>query len=339
MAGPPRTARWDFILTANGWLATDDVAAALDNGLPIQYYVLGLETAPTTGTVHVQGYVEFKRKKTPKNGYTKARLQREYPGWHWEPRMATQERAIQYIKGPGPMECWDGHIKNDFDPHPLESGTPWQSNQGDRTDIESIIECIRQGMSLNDIADKFPEHWMRMSRGIESLHHRIHIVPKLEEPPQITVVVGRSGCGKSHFVEQLIGDRPYYVPVPPNQRRGASWWDGYNGADVLWLRDFKGYRSGIGLSFFLNLGDKWPIGVQPKGSVFTFRPHYIFICSNFMPGRWWMDAQDQKGAIIRRITHLWIEDQAQTAAGHPYQFMEAHLPEYAQANFDRAYDQ
>lgn len=57
-------------------------------------YGFGVETAPTTGTVHLQGWVVFKEKCRPieKTGWT---------GVHWEPMRGTLQQSIDYCSKEG----------------------------------------------------------------------------------------------------------------------------------------------------------------------------------------------------------------------------------------------
>lgn len=52
-------------------------------------YVFGEETAPTTGTKHLQGYIEFKKKCRPKNLFINQNI-------HWEIAKGTREQNYIY---------------------------------------------------------------------------------------------------------------------------------------------------------------------------------------------------------------------------------------------------
>lgn len=67
---------------------------------PYEYAVLGLETCPTTGTPHIQGYVIFKKK------YRMTQLKRHSPQGqraHWEPQSvySTPAQAADYCRKEG----------------------------------------------------------------------------------------------------------------------------------------------------------------------------------------------------------------------------------------------
>lgn len=57
-------------------------------------YIYGLEVAPTTGTKHIQGYIEFNEKIRPKNLFSNQTI-------HWEKAKGSREQNIEYCKKGG----------------------------------------------------------------------------------------------------------------------------------------------------------------------------------------------------------------------------------------------
>jgi len=295
---------WHFVFTANNE-DKEAVASKLrgSEDFPSTYFVLGNEQGTTP---HVQGYVEFQRKPSPRNGYRISTLKKLDKHWHWELREGTQEQAIRYITGPGPIECSDGHIKNDFDAAPIIHGTPWESAQGHRSDIDAVVESVTSGDSITKIARSFPHAFLRMGSGIERLHARA--APKikpLEEPPSVTLVVGSSGAGKTTFIrKQLIQGRDYYVPTEQLQEKAPVWFDEYRDEDIIWLQDYSG---GLPRDSLMHHWDVDPVRVQRKGGSELIRPHHYFVCANAMPGNWYKARTPaDKEKICRRITALYI---------------------------------
>ena len=87
----PRQLR-NFVFTLNNYSPVD-IEQLLDYSC--KYIVFAEEIAPTTGTPHLQGYVELEDKQS-----FKRLLERLPKGIHVEPRYGSQEAAIKYIKDP-----------------------------------------------------------------------------------------------------------------------------------------------------------------------------------------------------------------------------------------------
>lgn len=112
-------------------------------GDKMDYMIYQHEKCPTTGKSHYQGYVECKvelryneaRKLLPKDSWVQC-------------RHGTQEQAIVYCKK---IESAVGK--------PIEYGKP--KRQGNRTDLDSIFDCIQSGMTKKEILMEFRGHGMR----------------------------------------------------------------------------------------------------------------------------------------------------------------------------------
>lgn len=83
----PRARAWSF--TLNNW--TEDEYHNLIN-YESTYIIIGKETAPTTGTPHLQGYIRFK------NAVRLTTLCAAFPKIHWEPAKGTPEQNITYCQ-------------------------------------------------------------------------------------------------------------------------------------------------------------------------------------------------------------------------------------------------
>ncbi len=195
----------------------------------VTYCVLGLETAPTTGTKHLQCYFEFKNTMRASTFWKKVNL----PGSYFESRKGSQARAINYCKkGEQPSEEWDRLHETGpnfgLNAHVLEYGG--SKCQGERTDLSDIVTDIQRGMKEHELSLKhvasFAKHMKWCQRMIQlhgnSAEHaqytlyencvnlQVHPVP-FDHPDWIgsAAVGGNAGCGKtdyalSHFDNPLI---------------------------------------------------------------------------------------------------------------------------------------
>lgn len=310
--GASREQKFAWCFTAHAMAAIDALAAIrAHEAIPVEYALIGNELT-ADGQPHAQGYVEFARGVRGKpNGWRMTELKAINPQWHWEPRRGTQDQAIKYITGPGPITCHDGHVKVDFDPDPVIYGTPQRErgNQGQRTDIEAVKSAILAGALFPEICAEFSAQVLRSPTGVKMLYD--NLAPKLKSlphpGPEVHLVIGGAGSRKSSFIEEtLLAGKDYFKIDPPNSVGGATWCDRYRGEKHVWLFDFKGTMT---RSQFISLLDRYPVSLQCKHGSFEARPTHFYICSNRAPGLWYKsDTPADKEEICRRITSVYIPD-------------------------------
>jgi len=117
-----RAKRWCF--TINNY--TDVHLAALDS-LDCRYIVYGRETAPTTGTPHLQGFVVFP------SALRRSTIVSNVGGGHWQPANGTSQQASDYCKK-------DGNF--------TERGT-LPNQQGKRKDLERLVDWLDEFIEDN----------------------------------------------------------------------------------------------------------------------------------------------------------------------------------------------
>lgn len=142
----PGAKGWCF--TINNWTAQDlEELKALEAKAD---YIVWKEERGEEGTVHLQGYVEMINRKTligMKKCLTRA---------HLEQRRGTQKEAVAYVKK---EETTIGEIN--------EYGTPTQ--QGERTDIDTFIEKIREGKTDLELLEEMPSTFVRYAKLADDL--------------------------------------------------------------------------------------------------------------------------------------------------------------------------
>jgi hypothetical protein len=230
----------------------EEVGSIKDPTEDVTYICFGREIAPGTGTPHLQGYVEFRRKFRiggikQLNGFGRMHLER---------RKGTQEEAIEYCRKDGEFE---------------EYGTRTVTQQGRRSDLEAIKRKLDDGMSMADIADQHFGDFIRYGKGLQRYVN-------LKKPRYREVVVyclwGHSGVGKTRSVYE----REENLFICPDSK--LQWFDGYQGEPAVLIDDFRGTeRSG----FLLQLLDRYPLRVPVKGDFVAWAPERIYITSNIAP--------------------------------------------------------
>jgi len=153
----------NFVFTLNNY--TDEEVELLKTSVQDQanYLVFGKEICPTTGTPHLQGYVEFK-KKMRVNTISKMMNGR----WFNRPSKGTAEQNKTYCKKEG-----------DF----YEYGTT-DKKPGERTDIQKFQDVVKTGvLDKKRLREDFPEICAKYPRFVDSYIRDQLEVPKVPDHP------------------------------------------------------------------------------------------------------------------------------------------------------------
>jgi hypothetical protein len=264
-------------MTSRHWCFTsflNEINLQEDNEL-LKYAIYGKETCPKSKRHHYQGYIEFIapiRMKQAKEvlGDEKA---------HLEIRKGTQSEAITYCKK-----------EHDY----TEFGNKY-TEQGKRTDLDKVVEDIKLGAKLSDVALANPKPFIKFHNGITKLWN-IHQAQTLEEK-DIIVLIGKPGTGKTRYIYDHHPIEDIYRKPP------GMWWDGYEGQPIVLLDDIDTNQYTI--SEFLQWFDRYPISVPIKGGFAKLTCKKIYITSNKPIIEWFHNiTSDHIQALQRRITTI-----------------------------------
>lgn len=258
------------------------------NNWEVKYLIYGFEVAPTTGTPHLQGYVEW---HSPKKFSTMKNLNNRI---HWYNRK---------LKGT-PQQCAD-YCKKDG--KYVERGKI--SEQGKRNDIDEILiptcnAIISNKVTLNQVVKEDPRSYHIFGRTFEKCDQiRDSELPARSEMPLGLWFYGPTACGKSHKAYNYINCKPgdrsrvYVHPI-----RDKGWWDNYRQQEVIILDEFRGQ---IAYEEMLQLIDKWPYQVPRRNRTpVEVNSPIIIITSSMSPtmvygGR--ADEVDSFNQLLRRV--------------------------------------
>lgn len=238
-------------------------------------YIVGQqEQAPTTGQMHIQGYAQLtKRKRLEGMKKLDARA-------HWEHCKCPAEARAYAMKE-------DTRVQG-----------PWEFGEcrkaGRKPTLQEVCTLVLDGKSDYDIARAAPEQFVRHHRGIGAFRIAAKVPQERRTwPPELWVIWGPSGSGKSWFAQMNWGDvsTVYWKP------QGTKWWDGYFGQETVVLDDFKG--SWMPLQDFQRLVDRYPLQVETKGGYVPMLARRIVITSNYQPSAWY--ATDEHATVERRV--------------------------------------
>lgn len=239
-----------------------------------------------SGTIHWQGYVQFRSAKT-----LSALKGVIHNTTHWEGQRATNDQARDYCRKPETRVLG-----------PFEWGT-FCGGQGSRTDLIEFRDAIREGKTDNELLDLFPVQCFNNSRFISFV--RASALKSRDFKTKVIVLHGAAGTGKTRrAVEHEGPDRTYVVSRGDSGR--CIWWDGYNPTihTTVVLDDFYGW---LPWSFLLQLMDRYGFKVEVKGGTLPFLAKTLFITSNTNPENWY-DMEKIRGgtitALLRRIDEI-----------------------------------
>lgn len=238
----------------------------------MDYMVYQVEACETTGRIHLQGYFILKKQARMNKAKT-------YIGdtAHIEKSRGTPDQNKAYC------------TKQD-----TRIAGPWEwghnpSRQGHRTDLDEVVDRIKQGATLKDIARDNTSSMIHYSRGIQVVHHLLDESPKWRNL-NVTVLWGPTGTGKTRSAYESCPD-PYFVVMP------GQWWDGYTGQDTIIFDDFYGQ---IKMADMLRYLDGYPIQLPVKGAFVWAKWTRVWITSNTHPDTWYPSVPEETRAAFRR---------------------------------------
>lgn len=286
---------WCF--TLNNWTEEEaDKIEALREIDGISYIVAGYEIG-AEGTPHIQGYVEFEKKKRM-TAVKKILSDR----CHMEMRRRPADRASNYCKK-GDQDKNEWKELHEEGPNFGKNASFWEwgtisePEQGARKDLRELCEGILSGdKSVDEICVSDP--WMfhlygRTLNKAEDLMMRKLFRTKMTQGIWLH---GETGGGKSHAAFKDFHPDTHYVW--PND---GKWWDSYKQQEVVIINDFRGE---IPYNTLLQLLDKWPMNVARRNrEPMPFLSKKIIITSSLPPHAVYNRRQEEDNIaqLLRRI--------------------------------------
>lgn len=249
----------NFVFTLNNYTPAEEDDIKTFSEEKAVYLIYGREVGDN-GTPHLQGYIELAR-RTRFQG-----IHARFPRMHIEARRGTQAEATQYCRKDG-----------DF----VELGVA--RVQGHRSDVEGFIEEVKTGKSDWQLLETHPREFARFNRLPDRVRYAKceHLaIERHSQPVRVVCYWGDAGVGKTRriYSEESFGD--IYSP----DMSKSTWYDGYNGQDVLVLDDFYGQ---IKYSDLLHVLDRYYLRLPVKGT-FTFKAWIrVYFTSNKHPRDWY----------------------------------------------------
>ncbi len=243
----------------------------------VQYICWGVEKCPTTGRIHLQGYVRFAK------GVSRATVQRrlDNEGLHLSRCNGDELSNIRYCS----KEEEAGGTFREF-------GT--RAKPGKRVDLEEIREELGGGAGMRRVIElgtnyqglRYAEKWLTYME-----------VPR-DSAPEVRWYWGPTGTGKSYAAKTEAAER-YGRDEIWWARAGIKWFQGYNGHKVALFDDFR--PAWCKLHWLLRALDENPFGVENKGGERQWKPQCIYITCPLPPTDCYGDDGEDVDQLIRRI--------------------------------------
>jgi len=256
---------WCFTLNNYGEGEYTDI-----QGWDFTYIVVGKEKGEN-GTPHLQGYVEFTKKKRITT------LKKLNSRIHWERRKGTAQQAADYCKKDG--DFWEsGEISK---------------GQGTRTDLECLPRlCLNKGT----IRKVLGSTEMSISQIRTAEKYFTYLEPKREWKPEVTWIWGASGVGKTRMAYEKAAGEDIY------EKDGEKWWDGYDGHETVIMDDFR--ASNMKFNYLLKLLDRYPMRVEFKGGYRQMLAKKFYITTIVHPEQVYQISDEPLKQLIRRIDNI-----------------------------------
>lgn len=248
----------------------------------IRFMAYGLETCPTTGRQHHQGYLVFQNKRScSANNLNKIgelfKINETDVHVHVEPMYGSLKSNERYCSKQSSL---------------IQMGDPPQ--QGARNDLIALKAQILNGKSVDDIIMEEPEMYHQYGRTLDKIEDIVLRRKWRTEMTQCDWIYGPTGVGKSHAAFDQYDPSTHYV-----KNLNEDWWDGYKGQPIVILNEFRGQ---IKFSEMLDLVDKWPKTVKRRNrEPAPFLAQKIIVTSSKPPDEIFINCLDNYDQLERRI--------------------------------------
>lgn len=171
--------------------------------------------------------------------------------------------------------------------------------RGTRTDLDDVADAVKEGQSVQTIAATYPTAYIKYHNGIEKLHRLAHDKPR-ERAPDIVVLVGPPGVGKSPYVLQTYPDAYYHTA-------NCKWWQNYTGQEVVVFEEFEGVNH-LPFDAFKTMCSPSPWVVECKNGSSQFRSKTVVFISNKHPFLWYSGIG--RDALYKRLEGVRTDSRA-----------------------------
>lgn len=256
-------------MSFRGWCVTSYKESVQLGKEEVECAMWQREKCPTSGRLHFQMFILFKKKKRMNGVKT-----------YLDDKAAHCEVAHD----------WDASWKYCSKESTREEG-PWQvGNLVQRVSDLSVVSLLRQKRPL-EVVEMQPGLW-RSIRVLESLRN-LQMKPREEGPTMVLYLYGLTGCGKSRIAQNIarfVGYEDVYF------KNDTKWWCGYEQQSLCVWDEFRGYD----ISAFLQIMNYLPYRVETKGGSVHLKTNCFIMTSNLKVEDAFKNADEASMAAIKR---------------------------------------
>jgi len=240
------------------------------------YFIIGYEIAPNTGTPHIQGYIQLSNRLDFKEILSR----RTHKSIHINRCDGTVEENITYCKKD---DDW------------LDMGEPRLAIQGTEKSVQLWKECTdlaKQGKVdlIEHVAPKYYVIYYNTWNKLSSDFKKVKGVPKV-----CLWIFGKSGVGKSRYCFENHPDAFW--------KQLDKWWDGYKDNRTVVIDDID--DSTLSIRELKLVADRYPLSREVKGSLVYLCNDLLICTSNYSIGATYVEKPlEHIEAIQRRFTEV-----------------------------------
>lgn len=256
----------------------------------VAYLVYGLEKAPTTQRLHVQGFLQlYKRERL---SYVRSLV----PGAHWELARGTPAQNRAYCIKDGDYGQY-GALRN---PDP-------GNRELQREQWSDALQLAKAG-AFPQLEDAYPRIAFLHHHTVRAIHKDYQVTPPDALDVRGVWIWGAAGVGKSRTARERY--KPFYAKM------ANKWWDGYQDEPYVILDDV-GPEQAKFLSYHLKIwSDRYAFVAEIKGGSRKISPGVFCVTSQYSIEELWHDDSATREALLRRFK---VERMGPESSGiHPY---------------------
>lgn len=270
---------WTFTVTKAVDYGFQVMGGLVEGGLA-KWVIFGDEEAPTTGLRHLQGYVQFVKRKR----LTELAKILHGSVCHWEPAKGTPSENFDYCSKTGKHQPEPPGESN------VDRGKFYEF--GERPEFENAGEREKRRWEeafghakAGTLGHVDPQILVCHYKSLKMIHNDFREKPAVAEyhgtvelQHRFRWYYGEPGCGKTkhcHDLARALGREVY-------AKAHNKWWCGYKPGDVVVMDDVNQDAKWLG-DFIKLWCQEYPFQAETKGGMATIRPDYIFFTSNYHP--------------------------------------------------------
>ncbi len=238
----------------------------------LEYNIWNLETCPTTGKKHLQGYCVFK-KRCYITGAKKAWA--STPPIHIDIKGGTVEQAIHYCKKPvdKPKACYCAHCEDARQQGQVADWMEYGTRPKTKEEAISLNWKEARDLAMAGKVDEIPNSsiYIRYYAALKRVEKDHPIVPKDLTDKDNYWIVAPSHYGKSYYARHTWPD--FYDKAP------NKWWTGYSGQKTVLLDDLGPEHLKYLGWYIKRWADEYSYPMETKGGGRQIRPQHIVVTS------------------------------------------------------------